>query len=41
MVYRAYRVPYDYVPQLEVPSEGAIIPPDNTKLRLSDLAVTE
>ncbi len=37
MVYRAYRVPYDYVPQLEVPSEEAIIPPDNSKLRLSDL----
>jgi len=41
MVYRAYRVPYDYVPQLEAPSEEAIIPPDNTKLRLKDLAVTK
>jgi hypothetical protein len=37
MVYRAYRVPYDYIPQLEAPVEEAIIPPDNTKLRLKDL----
>ena len=37
MVYRAYRVPYDYVPQLKVPTETAIIPPDNKTLRLSDL----
>ena len=37
MVYRAYRVPYDYVPQLKVPTEAAIIPPDNRTLRLKDL----
>ena len=37
MVYRAYRVPYDYVPQLKVPTETPIIPPDNKTLRLSDL----
>ena len=37
MVYRAYRVPYDYVPQLKVPTEAAIIPPDNHTLRLKDL----
>jgi hypothetical protein len=41
MVYRAYRVPYDYVPQLEVPSEEAVIPPNNSKLRLKDLVVTK
>ncbi len=29
MVYRAYRVPYDYVPQLKAPAEEAIVPPDN------------
>lgn len=37
MVYRAYRVPYDYVPQLEAPVEEAIVPPDNKTLRLKDL----
>ena len=37
MVYRAYRVPYEYVPQLGARSEEAIIPPDNKKLRLRDL----
>ena len=30
MVYRAYRVPYDYVPQLKVPDEVPIIPPEKT-----------
>ncbi|MFV0436435.1 MAG: aryl-sulfate sulfotransferase [Desulfopila sp.] len=29
MVYRAYRVPYEWVPQLTKPTEKAIIPPDN------------
>jgi hypothetical protein len=37
MVYRAYRVPYNYVPQLKTPKEDAIIPPDNSTLRLKDL----
>lgn len=41
MVYRTYRVPYDYVPQLKVPTEAAIIPPDNHTLRLKDLATTK
>jgi hypothetical protein len=41
MVYRAYRVPYDYVPQLEVPVEEPVIPPDNTKLRLKDLVTVD
>ncbi|MGC1404867.1 MAG: aryl-sulfate sulfotransferase [Thermodesulfobacteriota bacterium] len=40
MVYRAYRVPYDYVPQLKKPNEAAIIPPENFKLRLKDLGQT-
>jgi hypothetical protein len=37
MVYRAYRVPYNYVPQLKPPKEDAVIPPENSKLRLKDL----
>jgi hypothetical protein len=41
MVYRAYRVPYNYIPQLEAPVEEAVIPPDNTKLRLKDLVAVE
>jgi hypothetical protein len=41
MVYRAYRVPYDYVPQLQVPKEGPIIPPDNKTLRLRDLVTSK
>jgi len=34
LVYRAYRVPYDYVPQLEKPVERAVVPPDNTTFRI-------
>lgn len=34
MVYRAYRYPYDYVPQIPVPVEKAIAPVDNTDFRL-------
>jgi hypothetical protein len=37
MVYRAYRVPYDYVPQLKPPKEDAITPPNNATLRVKDL----
>jgi hypothetical protein len=37
MVYRCYRVPYDYVPQLKAPKEEAVIPPENSTLRLKDL----
>jgi hypothetical protein len=40
MVYRAYRVPYDYVPQLKKPVESSIIPIENSKLRLKDLGQT-
>ena len=34
MVYRAYRYPYDYVPQVEPPKEVAIAPIDNVDYRL-------
>ena len=34
MVYRAYRYPYEYVPQVEKPEEVAIAPVDNTDFRL-------
>ncbi len=37
LVYRAYRVPYDYVPQLKKPEEKAVLPPDNSLLRIADL----
>lgn len=41
LVYRAYRVPYDYVPQLKKPVEKAVIPPENSTLRLKDLEGTK
>ncbi len=34
-IYRAYRVPYNWVPQLERPVEQAVIPPDITQFRIS------
>jgi hypothetical protein len=34
LVYRAYRIPYDYVPQLEKPKEQAVIPPKITDFRI-------
>ena len=34
MVYRSYRYPYDYVPQVPVPAEKAIAPIDNEDYRL-------
>ena len=34
MVYRAYRYPYDYIPQVEQPEEVAIKPVDNEDFRL-------
>ena len=40
MVYRAYRVPYDYVPQLNIPTEAAIIPPANHTLRVEDMTTS-
>jgi hypothetical protein len=33
-VYRAYRVPYDWVPQLGRPKEIAVVPPDNSRFRV-------
>ena len=33
-VYRAYRVPYDWVPQVEKPVERAVKPPDNAAFRV-------
>ena len=33
-VYRAYRVPYDWVPQLARPEERPVIPPDNREFRV-------
>jgi len=41
LVYRAYRVPYDYVPQLGELKEEAIIPPENATIRLSDLTTSK
>ena len=34
LVYRAYRVPYDYVPQIKKPAEYEVVPPKNTEWRL-------
>jgi hypothetical protein len=34
-VYRAYRVPYEWVPQLKKPVERAVIPPDNSQFRIN------
>lgn len=34
LIYRAYRVPYDYVPQVKKPAEAAVIPPDNATWRI-------
>ena len=37
-VYRAFRVPYDWVPQLEAPTEQAVVPPDITEFRIKPQA---
>ena len=34
MIYRAYRVPYDWVPQVQKPDEVAVQRPDNNKFRV-------
>jgi hypothetical protein len=34
-IYRAYRVPYEWVPQLPKPVEKAVSPPDNSQFRVS------
>lgn len=33
-VYRTYRVPYDWIPQLEKPVERAVILPPNNEFRI-------
>ncbi|MBO4317136.1 MAG: aryl-sulfate sulfotransferase [Mailhella sp.] len=38
MVYRSYRVPYEWIPQLEKPKEIAVERPDNTTFRLEGAA---
>ena len=38
MIYRAYRYPYDYVPQLEKPEEIAIAKIDNMSFRVPGAA---
>jgi hypothetical protein len=38
MVYRAYRVPYEWVPQLDQPRETAIVPIDVTTFRVPGAA---
>jgi len=34
-IYRAYRVPYDWVPQLERPAERPVVPPSNAEFRIA------
>ena len=41
LVYRAYRVPYAYVPQVEKPVEKAVLPPENSIIRVGDLVAGE
>jgi hypothetical protein len=38
MIYRAYRAPYEWVPQLERPRETAIAPVDVTTFRMPGAA---
>ena len=33
-IFRAYRIPYDYIPQLEQPEETPVIPPDLREFRV-------
>ena len=33
-VYRGYRVPYDWIPQLAKPAERAVVPPANGDFRV-------
>jgi hypothetical protein len=37
MIYRAYRLPYEWIPQLDKPDEKALLRLDNSKLRVGDL----
>ena len=33
-MYRAYRVPYDWIPQLPRPEERAVVPPELSEFRI-------
>lgn len=33
-IFRAHRLPYDWVPQLERPTETAVVPPPNEEFRV-------
>jgi len=33
-IYRAYRVPYEWIPQLKKPVEKVVVPPDNSNFRV-------
>jgi len=37
-IYRAYRYPYDWIPQLQKPTEVPVIPPENYSFRLEGAA---
>jgi hypothetical protein len=39
MIYRAYRVPYEWVPQVAKPVEQAVTPPPNATFRVGATAV--
>lgn len=41
MIYRAYRVPYEWIPQLEKPVETSIEPIDITKFRVLGASIGE
>ena len=41
ILYRAYRVPYDWIPQLEKPNEVEIIPPENDTFVLPGACVAD
>ena len=34
MIYRAYRVPYDWIPQLDQPTESSVVPPAQKDFRV-------
>ena len=34
-VYRAYRLPYDWIPQLDRPIERRVVPPDLSEFRIA------
>ena len=38
MVYRAYRIPYEWIPQVEKPDEIPVPRLDNSKFRVTELS---